>query len=595
MRGNCQQRTVKGSPSAAHKRLVVDDEIIQIPDCDLTAVTEQFKQTLIGRTFNREGRSIDALISLLPKPKIWDVEGRTQGINLGNGRFQFDFDHVDDMNKVLAKRTLTALGTVTNIDAKRAKFQVSLNADKPLQFERKVGFPNGDIASVTLTYEGLQRHCFTCKLLSHGEASCPELTEEQHEEKKRLRLEELRQEALFGYGVNATTNSTRTKEAWVSQRTEIRDDHLYDDCVRTNIPKREYRQRSDHTSYSESRSQARNKSVSRHQDLRQELSKRRDSRGREVWTRLDRSHLDKRQSGKDRYHPYEKPTNERRSSRDVRKDSQQVWHPKKIQQLDTPTSRVSNMRSAVQEPPSDSQQTITERPNNMERSRTKAKGLLITYPTIAESERPNKRKGKEHVVELSKRKKMMRYMEKPQPLKSLSIIEPASNPAPYPGNVTHQDQDPTASLLTPMEEEFLANTEEGELDETLTADQIDYMINELAYSALDDVMLENDDLLGEELASDEERIDAISQLSPMVLQEKEFNEEMQEPEAEIPKNTEKVLQNAPQGRKKKPVPSPEKKGRQVSRKLQALLLKPSPKKKPTTGSVVSQKPPSKKI
>ncbi|CAA7045930.1 unnamed protein product [Microthlaspi erraticum] len=346
----------------ARRRLVVDDEIIQIPDCDLTAVTEQFKQTLIGRTFNREGRS------LLLKHKIWDMEGRAHGINLGNGRFQFDFDHVDDMNKVLAKRpwhfnrwsfalkqwepftcedfpntmifwvSVTgvpvhfwnnptfneigkALGTVTNIDAKRAKFQISLNADKPLQFERKVGFPNGNIASVTLTYEGLQTYCFTCKLLSHEEASCPELTEEQREEKKRLRLEQLRQEALFGYGVNTTTNATRPKEASVSLRTEIRDDHLYDDRVRTNVPKREYRQRSDHTSYSESRSQARDKSVSRHQDLRQELSKTRDSRGREVWNRLDRSHLDKRQSGKDRYHPYEKPTNEQRGSRYVRKDS----------------------------------------------------------------------------------------------------------------------------------------------------------------------------------------------------------------------------------------------------------------------------------
>ncbi|CAA7045931.1 unnamed protein product [Microthlaspi erraticum] len=148
---------------------------------------------------------------------------------------------------------------------------------------------------------------------------------------------------------------------------------------------------------------------------------------------------------------------------------------------------------------------------------------------------------------------MMRYMEKPPPLKSLSIIEPASNPDPYPGNGSHQDQDPAASLLTPMEEEFLVNTEEGELDETHTADQIDYMINELADSALDDVMLENDDLLGEELASDEERIDAITQLSPMVLQDNEFNEEMQEPEAEIPRNMEKVLQNAEERRKMSPV------------------------------------------
>ncbi|CAA7020955.1 unnamed protein product [Microthlaspi erraticum] len=93
-----------GSPHQTRRRLAVEDEIIRIPDCDINAVSEQFKLTLIGRTLHKEGRSIDALIKLLPKPKIWDVEGRAHGINLGNGRFQFDFDHEEDLNKVLDKR-----------------------------------------------------------------------------------------------------------------------------------------------------------------------------------------------------------------------------------------------------------------------------------------------------------------------------------------------------------------------------------------------------------------------------------------------------------------------------------------------------------
>lgn len=83
---------------------MVEDDIIRIPDCDMTAATEKFKRTLIGRMFYTEGRSIDAVISLLPKVNIWDVEGRVQGINLGNGRFQFNFDKDEDMKKVLAKR-----------------------------------------------------------------------------------------------------------------------------------------------------------------------------------------------------------------------------------------------------------------------------------------------------------------------------------------------------------------------------------------------------------------------------------------------------------------------------------------------------------
>ncbi|CAA7020262.1 unnamed protein product [Microthlaspi erraticum] len=397
---------------------------------------------------------------------------------------------------------------------------------------------------------------------------------------------------MVGYGVAATTKSTKAKEASGSLRTEMRDDYLYDDRSRTNVPKREYRQRSNHTNLSESRSVSQDKSASRYHDLRQELRKRRDSRGREVWNRLDRSNLEKRHSGRDRYHPYEKSTSERRGSRDLRKDSQQVWRPKKPQQLDTPTSRISNQERAVREPPSDSQRTVSDIPNNRERSQNQAKGLLITYPTEAEKELVWKRKGKEHAVELSKEEKLLRYMEQPPPLRNLSITEPAPHRAPNPENETQQLPDPNALLLppsdtmvpiSPMEEEFLAAMEEGELDETLTAAQIDYMINELAESGLDDEMLENDDLLGEELASDEEKIDAISQLSPLVFQDKEYDDEMQEQEAEIPQNKDKGLQNTPQGRKKRSVPSPEKKGRHASRKLQALRLKPSPKKKPPTG------------
>lgn len=177
-----------------------DDDLIRIPNCDMTAVSEKFKRTVIGRMFYTEGRSMDAVISLLPKEKIWNVEGRVQGMNLGNGRFQFDFDTEEDMNKILDKRpwhfnrwsfslerwepftselfpnTMVfwvrvtgvpihfwnddtfkeigkALGEIKKIDANRAKIQISINADAPLQFERKVDFPNGDTGMATFAYE----------------------------------------------------------------------------------------------------------------------------------------------------------------------------------------------------------------------------------------------------------------------------------------------------------------------------------------------------------------------------------------------------------------------------------------------------------
>ncbi|KAF3530741.1 hypothetical protein DY000_02041004 [Brassica cretica] len=74
------------------------------------------------------------------------------------------------------------------IDATSARIQISVNIDKPLQFEGAVGFPNGDTRKVTFLYVGLHRYCFTCKMISHDENSCPELTEAQREQKRLQRL-----------------------------------------------------------------------------------------------------------------------------------------------------------------------------------------------------------------------------------------------------------------------------------------------------------------------------------------------------------------------------------------------------------------------
>ncbi|XP_013632667.1 PREDICTED: uncharacterized protein LOC106338177 [Brassica oleracea var. oleracea] len=81
-----------------------EDDIIKLQECDLQEVAERFKLTLIGRVFQLKSLSLDALINLLPKPRIWNVEGRVRGTNLGNGRFKFDFDNEEDLQAVLNKR-----------------------------------------------------------------------------------------------------------------------------------------------------------------------------------------------------------------------------------------------------------------------------------------------------------------------------------------------------------------------------------------------------------------------------------------------------------------------------------------------------------
>ncbi|CAA0271803.1 unnamed protein product [Arabidopsis thaliana] len=54
--------------------------------------------------FHQGGRSIEALLSFLPKENIWDVEGRVQGVSLNDSRFQFFFETEADLKKVLNKR-----------------------------------------------------------------------------------------------------------------------------------------------------------------------------------------------------------------------------------------------------------------------------------------------------------------------------------------------------------------------------------------------------------------------------------------------------------------------------------------------------------
>lgn len=92
------------SPVRRHLDLEKEDEIIQIPACDISVAKELFKRTLIGRVLHRGGRSVEAVLALLPRARIWNVEGRVHGVNLGNGRFQFDFDREEDLLMVLNKR-----------------------------------------------------------------------------------------------------------------------------------------------------------------------------------------------------------------------------------------------------------------------------------------------------------------------------------------------------------------------------------------------------------------------------------------------------------------------------------------------------------
>ena len=106
MRRSYGNRKRGESPRPVRRRVekVKEDEIIPIPEFDFSDLIEKYKLTLVGRMFHVDGRSVDALIKHMPKRHIWDVEGKVRGTNLGNNKFQFDYDSEQDLQKVLQRR-----------------------------------------------------------------------------------------------------------------------------------------------------------------------------------------------------------------------------------------------------------------------------------------------------------------------------------------------------------------------------------------------------------------------------------------------------------------------------------------------------------
>ncbi|KAL0854297.1 hypothetical protein Bca101_059449 [Brassica carinata] len=272
-----------------------DDDLVILPDVDNSELIAHYQLSLVGRLFNRERRSVEALIALLPRPSIWDVEGRVRGVDLGNHWFQFDFDSEEDLQKVLSKRpchynkwsfalerwtphisdsfpnTMTfwvtvmgipthfwlepifralgsRLGHVGPVEAKAAKFQVELNAELPLKFALRAQLPSGEIVPVSLEYVNLHRWCHSFRLISHEDESCPSLTEQ---ERKQGRLAK---EADRDLGAAAPKvprfNERRSGEGtqrdnrdnvWkrIDFRYAPRDDHREQNCLNLREEKRE--------------------------------------------------------------------------------------------------------------------------------------------------------------------------------------------------------------------------------------------------------------------------------------------------------------------------------------------------------------------
>ena len=190
---------------------------IKISHFDNSALIAGYSKTLIGRCMNPQRQDMKTLLFLFPR--IWQLEGKVVGADLGLGRFQFDFETEEDIIEVLkmepfhfdhwmislvrwspsvhpdypcsiifwirvlgvpiqfwAETTFkdigAALGEVQAVDVDGGRVQVKLNGFLPLCFETEVEFSSGEETTMFLRYERLFGFCKLCKSLCHEEAQC---------------------------------------------------------------------------------------------------------------------------------------------------------------------------------------------------------------------------------------------------------------------------------------------------------------------------------------------------------------------------------------------------------------------------------------
>ncbi|KAG2246934.1 hypothetical protein Bca4012_090102 [Brassica carinata] len=535
-----------GNPSETRRQLdLTEEEIIRIPACDLTAASERFKRTLIGRVLHRRGRSVEAMIALLPRARIWNVEGRAREVNLGNGRFRFDFDKEEDLNMVLNKRPchfnhwILALerwepSTSENfgVPVHFWNDDISIDADKLLKLEARIEFPNGDFGKVYMKYEGLNRHCFGCKRISHDIYSCLDL------------------------GNVPNNKRPHSPNGDVSQRSPMR----------AGLP-------------GQSRERRRIEGYERYPHHQGKST---------VWNRLDDRYVEtgglQFSRGREPYRPRERHYSHQSQA------SQQTWRP----QAQRNEGKSCSPSRTVTNPKYQRGLQVRNGPDGQ------GTGVLVVHKNETSEERLRRLKGKA----IMDRGTVV--------IREGGIRSPPHAPryVPPPLRLRDETEEPSLDLVNLMNSKHID-------DMVLTREEeaeVDNLTDEFGDVDMDEDMVQNNDLLIDEPGYDAEIIDAISQLSLANAVNKEngattaAEKEPQPTTMDQIKNKSASLSKIPHARKKKSYQSSELKGAQALKKLNALRGRPSPRKRGSgvrsakcmmlscvSGSVGSQKPPSKKI
>ncbi|XP_010514607.1 PREDICTED: uncharacterized protein LOC104790533 [Camelina sativa] len=202
------------------KASLVRTDTVRISNSVLAQRIQQFSMTLIGRLMNPVCQRMESLVANFPK--IWKLEDKVVGADLGQGVFPFNFDDEEDILSVLQNgpyhfdgwmvslvrwepiisstypsainfwvkvagipmqlwevATLEAIGKkigkIQEVDEESSSLCVSVNGFNPLIFKMVVPFDTGDEIVVSLEYEKLVGVCDHCFRMTHESRVCSEI------------------------------------------------------------------------------------------------------------------------------------------------------------------------------------------------------------------------------------------------------------------------------------------------------------------------------------------------------------------------------------------------------------------------------------
>ncbi|CAF2046338.1 BnaAnng04150D [Brassica napus] len=497
-----------------------------------------------------------------------------------------------------------AVGKKLLVDETKARIQVSINADQPLQFERRIGFPNGDIGKVSLSYEGLHRYCFTCNLISHDENTCPQLTPTERDYKKKQRAEsQANNDRARLPPQSSQTFNTRNPLKRPRSPAYGRNTSPVAASRSNELFREDKRQRSTPSSHP-----GRDGHYSDYHNRDHRSSSRQDIgtlQGRAVWSRLEAPST--RETSRGRNNDRHQPRNTPRYKAPWQRPSSppREWRQRTSKQdpkNKVPENRVPGNRERLPERSRgtfDSQRTVSDNRASLESGEIFANRNHNPETRIAETEEERIRRIKGKAIDTGS-PSSLGNPKRPsfslvQRNTTLTINEQHAS-SPQRALLAEQryhlsTQEPNDLSFVPMEglelgiDTPLTELENAEVDNlVLETERLEMEENMLDIDNMIDV--DNDDLLGDSPDHDAEKIEAISQLSPATaaisrdalpppqqdtamadatLQQVPVNKTQR-------KHRDQMLGYAPKGLLKKKVPRSPAKGSTASKKLQAFVL-----------------------